>query len=94
VDDILYFLAANGDTQPLKMAQWLPLVPPAPRLNLQRAGHDLLLTWPAEASQFVLESSTNLAQPIRWTPLSSGTTQYTAALEGASASRFYRLRWP
>jgi len=94
VDDLLYILAANGDSQPLKMAQWLPLVPPGPHLNLRRAGNDLWLSWPADAGQFVLEATTNLAQPIPWAPLGSGITQYTATLEGTCASRFYRLRWP
>jgi chitobiase/beta-hexosaminidase-like protein/NHL repeat-containing protein len=94
VDDILYILAANGDDEPLKMAQVLPFIPSVPRLNLRRTGNDLLLSWPAEASQFVLEATTNLAQPIQWAPLASGTTQYTETLEGTSTSRFYRLRWP
>jgi hypothetical protein len=88
----LYILSANGDNQPLKMAQWLTLVSPPPRLNLRRAANDLLLSWPAEASQFVLEAATNLTRPIQWAPLVSGITQYTATLEGTSASRFYRLR--
>jgi hypothetical protein len=94
VDDILYILAANGNSQPLKMARWLPLVPPIPHLDLRRVGNNLLLSWPAEASQFVLEATTNLAPPIQWTPLVSGVTQFAATLGSTSTSRFYRLRSP
>ena len=75
VDDILYILAANGDSQPLKMTQWLSLVPPTPRLSARRAGNELLLSWSAEASECVLEATTSLGQPIQWVPLVSGITQ-------------------
>jgi len=94
VDDVLYILGTNGDSQPLKMAQWLSLVLPEPHLSFRRAGNDLLLTWPAEARQCILESATNLTLPIQWFPLVSGTNQYTTTLGSTSTNRFYRLRSP
>jgi sugar lactone lactonase YvrE len=93
VDDMLYVLAGIGESQPLKMAQWLSLVPPAPQLSIRRVSSELLLSWPAEASQCVLEV-TDFSQPIQWVPLVSGVTQYTTTLDANSASRFYRLRCP
>jgi hypothetical protein len=69
-----------------------PLVPP--KLNLIRAGANVILTWSNSASGFVLQSTTNLVSPV-WASNSprpvvvNGQNTVTNPISGAR--KFYRL---
>jgi hypothetical protein len=65
-------------------------------LNIQRAGPDIILTWPTNASGFNLESTTNLGVGVLWTPVTplptvvNGQNAVTNPL--GSTRQFYRLK--
>ena len=69
----------------------------SPRLQLQPTGADALLSWPANALDFILETSPNL-DPASWvtstnTPsLTNG--QWLVTVKPGAASLFFRLRRP
>lgn len=66
-------------------------------LNIQRAGADVILSWPAYATGFNLESTLSLRAPS-WNPVSpdpvavNGRNFVTNQITGAE--QFYRLRLP
>jgi hypothetical protein len=64
-------------------------------LNIQRAGPNVLLSWPAIQSNFILVSTPRLDSPV-WTPVSTAQSGYvndqfvvTNAITGSQ--QFYRL---
>lgn len=67
----------------------------APNLAAQITGANLLLSWPADAAGFELQSTTSLSPATQWTSLGAGAVagnrrQITVPLD--SAARFFRLR--
>ncbi len=68
----------------------LPITPPteSPQLTVSRSGADVVLSWPAEANGFVLESSTDFTD---WSPV-PGVTGNSASLPATDEARFFRLR--
>ena len=75
------------------------VVPPSTfRLELQRQGDQVTISYPVAASDYTLESADSLVPPIQWSkvtenPLPKGD-RMTVTLIETSASRFYRLRQP
>ena len=72
--------------------------PPLPKLSVSLAGKNVVVSWPASASNFVLESTSTLSPP-NWAPdTSSGVAvvgdQATVTIVAASGTKFYRLRKP
>jgi PKD repeat protein len=69
--------------------------PSGPKLTLLLAGEKLILTWPASALGFILQSTTNLSPPIIWntvpsTPASiNGQNVVTNVISGSQM--FFRL---
>jgi uncharacterized repeat protein (TIGR03803 family) len=67
----------------------------APQLTLTRSGANVILSWPATAAGFTLQSTTNLGLPAFWTTnspapvLVNGQNVVTNALSGIQ--QFYRL---
>ena len=59
----------------------------APQLTIVRAGTNVILQWPTNATGFTLQSATNLAAPV-WNPVSG---QYTVTNVISSKQQFYRL---
>jgi PKD repeat protein len=59
---------------------------------------DLTLSWPDWADAFQLYSTTNLAPPIAWSPVTESVTQvgdsFTVAFEPTNNARFFRLAMP
>jgi len=45
---------------------------PLPSLQITSSGGQIVLSWPLSASDYVLESATNLSTPAFWTPQSNG----------------------
>jgi subtilisin-like proprotein convertase family protein len=69
---------------------------PSPTLNLQLAGTNVILSWPAIVQGYTLQSTTSLATSNSWTTVTpaptyvSGQNFVTNALDGSN--RFYRLK--
>ena len=65
-----------------------------PVLSLARSGTSLLISWPAEASGFALETSTDL---LSWSPLTRPVFLvgdiYETRVPISAAKSFYRLRF-
>jgi hypothetical protein len=95
VNDTLYLLAANSDSKPLKLMVFTAptTAPSAPRITVQQASGQVLLTWPTPYSDFTLEEAASLP-PQGWTPVASLTNQWLVPETGEAGFRFYRLRWP
>jgi hypothetical protein len=72
-----------------------PLLPPVPSLGIAATPNQVVLSWPAAATNYVLETAGALVPPTGWTPLTNGvvvaggTCFLTNSLTGAAA--FYRL---
>jgi hypothetical protein len=63
-------------------------------LNAAFSGNQIILSWPTNATGFALESTTNLANPVTWTPASTASIVGSQYVETNSASgkwKFYRL---
>ena len=74
------------------------LLPP-PALTIRRTGSTTVaVSWPATASNFVLQQNTNSVSSINWSNITSGIqndgTTKTLVINPASGSRFYRLVIP
>ncbi len=71
------------------------VAPNAPQVTMLRSGSDLILTWPANATGFTLQSAANLASPAGWSNVSptpvviNGQTTLTNAL--SNGAMFYRV---
>jgi uncharacterized repeat protein (TIGR03803 family) len=63
-------------------------LPTPPTLNLSFSGTNAILTWPAGAGVFNLESASNLAPPVVWA-IVSGQNAVTNPVAGSE--KFYRL---
>lgn len=75
------------------------VMPPAlPRLDIARNGNEIVLSWPASAAGFGLETAESLTPSMNWTPVSEIPTitgdQNTIAVSDPRGRRFYRLRRP
>lgn len=68
-----------------------------PAANVAISGNGLVVSWPADANGYVLETATNLAPPVIWTqvtvpaPVTVGGMKYVTNSIGAG-SQFFRLR--
>lgn len=69
---------------------------PIPTLAITRSGTNIILSWPADATGFALQSNTNLLSPGGWTAVSPGPNivngQNTVTNSASGISRFYRLK--
>ena len=68
----------------------------APTLSIDRAGANLVISWPATATGFALDETGNLALGASWTPVASIPTvegnQFKVTLSPGSTTKYYRLR--
>jgi hypothetical protein len=76
-----------------------PAIPPPPSLTIRRIDSTTVaVSWPASASNFVLQQNTNSVSSINWSNITSGIqndgTTKTLVINPASGSRFYRLVIP
>jgi uncharacterized repeat protein (TIGR01451 family) len=67
------------------------------QLSIETAGHRVLVSWPASATNYVLESTASLV-PANWrlvtnTPVTANSTQ-TVTLDLTYTNQFFRLRSP
>jgi uncharacterized repeat protein (TIGR03803 family) len=63
-------------------------LPSPPQLAITRSGANVILSWPSNATGFVLQSATNLASPVIWTTI-GGQNVVTNPVAGPQ--KFYRL---
>lgn len=72
-----------------------PLLPAAPALEITATPNQAVLSWPAAATNFLLETTGTLVPPAAWTPLTNGVVVaggacfLTNSMAGPTA--FYRL---
>jgi hypothetical protein len=72
------------------------VVLPAPTLQAQISGNNVILSWPIWAQNFSLQATTNLTDPGSWTTLADVPVivnqQYTVTNPVVGGQRFYRLK--
>jgi RHS repeat-associated protein len=68
----------------------------APRLSWSGVGKTLTLSWPASATGYLLQSTSNLAGAVTWNPVTNSVTvdgdQNTVTVDITSQGRFFRLK--
>ena len=89
---------ANGSS-PNSPVATVAVVVTAPTLSLAASKTNLQLNWPAYASSFGLYSSTNLALPTVWSPVTNHAVTESGILvvtlpPGTNGCRFFRLAGP
>jgi hypothetical protein len=87
-----FLMAGSGDPPPNFGA--IIFGTPLPQLDFTTQSGALVLTWPASATGFFLEMTTNLLSPIRWTPVTNGVVingQNFVTNTMSCAGAFYRL---
>jgi uncharacterized repeat protein (TIGR03803 family) len=87
----LYGTAPGGGTNRVGTAFELFVSPPA--LNILSNGRQSVLSWPAWASNFVLQSTTNLASP-NWTTISNAMPGMAVTVTNSLPAQFFRLVSP
>ena len=94
LDEVAFYNTAltASDVQRHFQALLASVVSQAPSLATSRAGNQLTLSWPADATGFVLEFSAQLGSGT-WTPVSN-VIGNSASVNVATGYGFYRLRKP
>ena len=86
------FSLAGGFWSTISVVQ----TPGAPRLSIQAQGAALRISWPAPATGFVLEQTTNVLGP--WSPVSppyaTNASEISFSQAPSSQMQFYRLWHP
>jgi hypothetical protein len=76
----------------------LHAAPLLPSLNTRASGNKLILTWPASATGFVLQSTPDLAAPVTWVDSTNQPAvlggQFTVTNTISTSVQYYRLRKP
>jgi Family of unknown function (DUF5696) len=67
-----------------------------PRLSISRTNEGVVLSWPVSADGFKLETTTDLASVVSWTPVTSPVSnsdgRSSVTLPGTAPSQFHRLK--
>lgn len=87
VGNILVTGQANADYVTLKYIQNAP-----PILKLLLLGANQVLSWPAAASNSVVESATNLSPPVQLTAIGSTLLSTNLTNSSSAPRQFFRLR--
>jgi probable HAF family extracellular repeat protein len=87
-----YGLNPSGNTE-----AWIAHLPP-PSLAVRRAGDNVVLSWPTNAPEFTLQSTTNLLQSLAWTNVADVPgvigTEFIVTHIATNSGQFFRLRKP
>jgi parallel beta-helix repeat protein len=85
------YAAGSGGKQPI-----VPVVPVS--LSVTRSDTNILISWPASATNYVLQSAVSLSPPIRWTTVNDAPTVANglktlvmSPSTGTNAAVFFRL---
>jgi len=65
------------------------LAVPSPVVNVSHSGTSAVISWPAAAGDWVLDSTPSLS-PVSWTPVQTNGSPATVPLNGSY--NFFRLR--
>jgi len=91
----LYGMAAFGGSSGYGSVFSLSLPSPPPQLTIVRSGANVILTWPANAAGFTLQSTADLVLPGIWSTNSLAPVvingQNTVTDPASSPRKFYRL---
>jgi len=72
------------------------MVPCGPALTIAPTGNQLVLMWPADEGSFALESTTNLAAPSTWGPVTNAPSTVgssnAVSVPISGATQFFRLK--
>jgi uncharacterized repeat protein (TIGR03803 family) len=68
------------------------LPPPPPALSIASVSNQTVLFWPASATNYVLESTTNLASP-NWVPATDAVPVNAVTVSNTLPARFFQLRY-
>jgi arabinan endo-1,5-alpha-L-arabinosidase len=86
--DVNASLAAGPDA--------LPGIEVKVQLKIERAGTNVILSWPTSAVGFALESTASLNSPINWSPVNDTPVQegdmYKVTLSVSPTMQFFRLK--
>ena len=91
---------ASGNTSEFSPCVTVSAGVVSPRLSLARSGTaaEIVLSWPATFSGFVLETTENLSPPVRWSAVTNVPTasegRTTVRIDPVPGNRFYRIRSP
>jgi uncharacterized repeat protein (TIGR03803 family) len=95
-NNILYGTTSQGDSLnnggTLFRFSLINVVPP--KLTIGLSGTNVVLSWPTNATGFILQFSTNLTAPIIWTTNASAPdilNGYYVVTNGSGPQKFYRL---
>jgi uncharacterized repeat protein (TIGR03803 family) len=89
----LYGTASGGGTNRDGTAFELALPLPPPVLSILLNGYQSVLSWPASATNYVLQSTTNLASP-NWVTISNATPVTTITVTNSLPAQYFRLANP
>jgi hypothetical protein len=93
LDEVAFYSEALGADAVRAHYQALVGVPTEPPvISLARAGSQITLSWPAEATGFLLES-TDALPGTTWSAV-AGVANNRVTVDGSTGTRFYRLRQP
>jgi hypothetical protein len=93
----IYNAGANGKCPSSQITQHAT-INPAPTVNMSLAGNASVLSWPASAGDFVLQSTTDLTPPVNWTnvpaTLTTNGDNIEVTLPEGSKQGYFRLYHP
>jgi hypothetical protein len=72
--------------------------PVSPVLQVVQSGTNVVISWPASCTPYVLKRTDDLNSPISWTTVSATVDyadgRYSVTIPATAAARFYRLQYP
>ena len=90
MDEVAFYGAQLEPGAIMRHYSAMTVPPPAPLITWSRSGSQLTLFWPAEATKFTLESTTNLSASA-WTAV-AGVISNQFIVDMSRQTAFYRLR--
>ncbi len=88
-DNVLYGTAEAGGSSGYGTVFALSLVPPS--LGIASAGNQVVVYWPVDATNYLLQTTTNLSSP-NWATVSNGVPIIGVTLTNYPSGAFFRLQ--
>jgi uncharacterized repeat protein (TIGR03803 family) len=86
----LYGTAPGGGANGAGTVFEVSVSAPAPVLSILSDGHQSVLSWPASANNYVLQSTTNLASP-NWVTISNAIPGMAVTVTNSLPAQYFRL---